>query len=346
MTTNEQILSQIVNTQEKAVFKGMKDDMATGKALLNPEQLGRFLKATQLNNTILKDAAFEPMKSDVKELTRTGIAGRVLQDGYKTDGKTTNPDLDVPKVDFTYNKLVAKKLKAKTEITDEEKEDNIEQAAFEHTLLDMMGERVGEDMEVWAVFADTDIPKATDDLLCTTDGWLKQATTNNQVVNSTGTGATDFDIENNDITALFDALLGKVGRRFRNKSDLVFYVSYEVEDAYRNYLGARQTALGDSNIVNNDVLKYKSIPVIHCNTMDDEIERVRSEEVTNCLTNKKNLAQGMWKNLTIEPKRIPEDELTQYFYRMRGDVGMYFNEATAFANITVEEAEAVQDINK
>ena len=54
--SNEQVLSQIVNPAEKAVFKSMRTDMETGKALLNPQQLGQFLKAATINQTILHDA--------------------------------------------------------------------------------------------------------------------------------------------------------------------------------------------------------------------------------------------------------------------------------------------------
>ena len=39
----EAILNEIVNPEEYAVFKGMKTDMESGKALLNPEQLGKYL---------------------------------------------------------------------------------------------------------------------------------------------------------------------------------------------------------------------------------------------------------------------------------------------------------------
>ena len=46
----EAILNEIVNPEEYAVFKGMKTDMESGKALLNPEQLGKFLREAQINN--------------------------------------------------------------------------------------------------------------------------------------------------------------------------------------------------------------------------------------------------------------------------------------------------------
>lgn len=169
----EAILNEIVNPQEYAVFKGMKTDMESGKALLNPEQLGKFLREAQINNTILNQADFQLMKSFKKQLTRVGINGRVLQSGYKADGKTTNPDLTPADVDFDYNELDAKKLKAMCSIEDEEKEDNLEKEQFENTLLSMMGERVGEDLEFWALFADK--TATNNKLLSTTDGWIKKS---------------------------------------------------------------------------------------------------------------------------------------------------------------------------
>ena len=60
---NEATLNQLVNEQEKAVFKSMRTDMETGKAVLNVEQLGYFLREATLDNTILRDADFKLMKS-------------------------------------------------------------------------------------------------------------------------------------------------------------------------------------------------------------------------------------------------------------------------------------------
>ena len=87
---NEATLNQLVNEQEKAVFKSMKTDMETGKALLNVEQLGYFLREATLENTILRDADFKLMKSFKKHLNRTGINGRVLTNVYDVDGVAYN----------------------------------------------------------------------------------------------------------------------------------------------------------------------------------------------------------------------------------------------------------------
>ena len=120
--SNVDTLNEIVNEQEKAVFKSMRTDMSTGKALLNVEQLGYFLREATLDNTILRDADFKLMKSFKKLLNRTGINGRVLTNGYDVNG-ATDPDIDPADVTFGANELDAKKLKAMCEIEDDEKED-------------------------------------------------------------------------------------------------------------------------------------------------------------------------------------------------------------------------------
>lgn len=329
---NSSVLNQIVNPKEKMVFKGMRDDMESGKALLNPEQLGQFLRAATIKNTILSEADFKLMKSFKKNLNRVGINGTVLQSGYTKTGET-NENLTAADVDFGANELDVVKLKALCQIEDDEKEDNLEQAMFEQTLLTMMGERLGEDLELWALFADSTISYDTNNLLSTTDGWIKLCE------NKLSTADSDFDVEQDTVESMFDAMLYKMPFRFRqNRSTLRFYVPYEVEDAYRNILKSRGTTLGDSTQTGFNQLQYKGIPVVHCPTLDHEIGRDIDDTATSILTNPKNLAYGVWKNLSIEPERKPGLELTKYWYRLRADVNYYFNEGTVTAKITSDEA--------
>ena len=60
---NEHILSQLVNEQEKEVFKSMRSEMSSAKALLNEEQFAQFMRAATINQTILNDASFRRMNS-------------------------------------------------------------------------------------------------------------------------------------------------------------------------------------------------------------------------------------------------------------------------------------------
>lgn len=342
--SNVNVLNEIVNDQEKAVFKSMRTDMSTGKALLNVEQLGYFLREATLDNTILRDADFKLMKSFKKLLNRTGINGRVLTNGYASSGET-DPDIEAADVTFGANELDAKKLKAMCEIEDDEKEDNMTQAQFEQTLLSMMGERIGEDLEYWALFGDTDVSRSDDALLNTTDGWIKKAANN---ISSTSIAPSNgvFDVEDGP-EAMFDAMIKALPPRFRkNRRQLKFYVPFEVEDAYRNVLIARGTGLGDSAQIGFNPLSFKGIPIEHCSTLDDDDGRAIDNKVTSMLVNPKNMAYGLWKNLSIEPKRIVEYEKTQYWFRMRGDVDYYFRNGVVTAKMTKSDAEGLPDISR
>ena len=344
MAVNSDILNQIVNPVEKAAFKNMRTDMATGKALLNPEQLGYFLREATLDNTMLADADFTLMKSFKKVLNRVGINGRVLTNGYKANGDTDG-EIDAADVDFGANELDAKKLKAMCEIEDDEKEDNMTVEQFEQTLLSMMGERIGEDLEYWAVYGDTTITRANDALLNTTDGWIKKCA--NKIKSETADSTNGVFDSVDGPEPMFDAMIKALPARFRkNRSSLKFYVPFEVEDAYRNVLIARGTTLGDSAQTGFAPLNFKGIPIVHCATLDDEIGRTLSGNLaSSMLTNPKNLAYGIWKNLSVEPERKAGDELTKYWFRMRGDVDYYFRNGAVTAQMTTTEVEALPELS-
>ena len=342
---NEATLNQLVNEQEKAVFKSMRTDMETGKAVLNVEQLGYFLREATLDNTILRDADFKLMKSFKKHLNRVGINGRVLTNGYDVNGET-DPEIPAADVDFGANELDVKKLKAMCEIEDDEKEDNMTQAQFEQTLLQMMGERTGEDLEYWALFADSEVARSDDPLLNTNDGWLKKCAnhiSSRSIAPSNGM----FDIEDGP-EAMFDAMIKALPPRFRkNRRMLKFYVPFEVEDAYRNILINRGTGLGDSAQIGFNALSYKGIPIEHCSTLDDEDGRgMLGNRVCSMLTNPKNLAYGIWKNLSVEPERIAKNELTRYWFRIRGDVDYYFRNGAVVSVMNSSDAEALPELSR
>jgi hypothetical protein len=122
---NQYILSQLTNENEIEVFKSMRTEMASAKALLNEEQFAQFMRAATINQTILNDASFKRMNSTSQVVSSTKITGRVLQNGYKSAG-VTQDNLTPAHVDFGNAELVATKLKALTSILDDDKEDNIE----------------------------------------------------------------------------------------------------------------------------------------------------------------------------------------------------------------------------
>jgi len=343
---NEHILSQLVNEQEKEVFKTMRSDMNTAKALLNEEQFNQFIHAATINQTILNDASFKRMNSMSQVVSSTKITGRVLQNGYKSTN-VTQDSLTEADVDFGKAELVATKLKAKTSILDDDKEDNIEREAFEQTLLSMMGEAVGIDLEAVAVFGDTSYtsgsPAAADPLFSTIDGWLKSGTVikSDLANDSTDDNDGDFDLQTQGVTGMFDKMIYTMPAAYRQANlmkDLVFYVPFEVQEGYRNYLMDRETGLGDSSLLNADQLRYKGIPVKYAPVLDATDGRTVHGNVPSILTVPEFLWYGVYKDISVEPKRIVEAENTEYYYRIRCDATTQFADSVIVADITSTEA--------
>ena len=349
---NEHILSQLVNDAEIEVFKSMRSDMSGAKALLNEEQFAKFIKPATINQTILNDASFKRMKSTSQVVSSAKVTGRVLQTGYKTvDGEqVTQNQLTPATIGFGKAELNATKLKAMTSILDDDKDDNIEGESFETTLLSMMGEAVGLDLEAVCVFGNKSYtsgsPAAPDRLFSTIDGWLKNATPvkSQGVITAAGSGTADFNLTNDGITGMFDAMLYKLPQAYRQANlmkDLVYYVPFEVFKAYRNFLIDRETGLGDSTLLNNPELEYNSIPVKYAPVLDAVDGRTVYGNVPSLLTVPEFLWYGVYKDLSVEPKRIVEDEETQYYYRMRCDASVEYTDSVIAAQITSSEAAAL-----
>ena len=356
---NDYILSQIVNENEREVFKSMRDmraDMTTAKALLNEEQFNTFMRAATINQSILQDASFRKMNAMNQVVSSTFIDGRVLQNGYKDAYMTTQDSLTEADVDFGKAELISTKLKAKTALYDDDKEDNIEREAFEQTLLSMMGEAVGRDIEALCVFGDASYtsgdPAAADPLFSVFDGWLEQAKTYQVKSDLANDGSDDndgdFDLDDG-IDAMFDAMIGKLPVAYRSAglmNRLAFYVPWEVYDAYQNLLASRVDALGDINLTGRPSLTYKNIPVKYAPVLDAADGRTVFGNVPSILTIPEYTWYGVYKDLSIEPHRIPAQEKTEYYYRIRCAASLQFPNAFVTGVITATEAASVQANNK
>ena len=342
--TNEQILSQIVNEQEREVFKSMRSDMNSAGALLNPEQFNQFMRAAIINQTILNDASFRKMNAMQQVVSSTKVVGRVLQNGYDSTGATED-QLTAATIGFGKAELNSTKLKALTGILDDDKEDNIEQAQFEQTLLTMMGEAVGVDLEALCVFGDDSYtsgsPAAKDPLFSTFDGWLTQAT--NTIESSNQSASTgDFNIGTNGITSMFDAMINAMPVAYRQANlmkDLVFYVPWEVKDAYHDFLIDRETGLGDSSLLNNTELQYKGIPVKYAPVLDAVDGRTVHGAIPSMLSVPEFLWYGVYRDLSVEPDRIVAQELTNYYYRIRCAASLQWADSLIVADCAAADFE-------
>ena len=355
---NEHILSQLVYENEKEVFKSMRDvraDMITAKAILNDEQFNTFIRAATTSQSILQDATFRKMNAMNQIVSSTLVDGRVLQNGYKDTDLNTQDSLTEADIDFGKCELKSTKLKALTRIYDDDKDDNIEKEQFEQTLLSMMGEAVGRDLEALCVFGDASYVNGSsqaDPLFSVFDGWLEQAKSyqvkSDMANDNTDDNDGDFDVDDG-IDAMFDAMIGALPVAYRSAglmNKLSFYVPWEVYDSYQNLLASRVDALGDANLTGRPSLTYKNIPVKYAPVLDATDGRTVFGNVPSILTIPEYTYYGVYKDLSVEPHRDTANERTEYYYRIRCAASLQFPSAFVTGVMTSTEAAAIQAINK
>lgn len=281
-----------INARIEQVMKGISvSDL--NKGVLATEKANKFLADLAAASPMLSDARRIVMASHTRDIDRVGYAGRIL--GAAIEGQvptdTTNPV-------FQTNTLVAKELVAVQPITDSALEDNIEEAAFENTLIELLGDKAGYDLEELFLKGDT---ASADAFLKVTDGWLKKA--GNQLT------ATDFDATK--IADVLEKMLIAMPAKYLRKRDgFKFYVSIKMENNYRNYLAARNTGLGDSAISANGAVTYKGIEVVGVPNMP---------EGKAILVQTDNLVYGVFRDIRVENDRIAKARKTDFVLSLRAD---------------------------
>ena len=329
----------------------MYDKMKANAGILDRKQYNKFVLEMQLNTTILADAAFKRMTREEEVLSGSKIEGRVLQDGYMEDdgtnnGRQTKEDLKEAELDFEHSKLHARKLKAKTHLLDDDLDDNIEGTQFESTLQSMMGQRMGEDLEAIAVFGDTDLGYNDEPLFHTFDGWVKMS----NILKSSEYGSTNdekaFNVHEDTIEALFDALIAAVPPRIRQSqlmNNYVIYVPYEVEDAYRNLLKSRNTKLGDDMQTGNAPLMYKRYQIKYAPVLDSPDCKALDNTATCMGAFPDTITWGVYKDISMELERKAGQERTNFWYRMKGCAGKEVFSVINSAKLTLDELAVIQD---
>ena len=328
-----------------------EDDLRTlmdaAGGILDREQYNTFMRDVEFNTSIMKDAAYVKMNREKVIKTGTLIEGRVLQNGYLPDSRQINANLNPAKVGFGKSELNATKLRAKTFIDDDDLEDNIEGAQFQTTLLSMMGTQIGEDLEAINVYGDTSLDSSDHPLYHVYDGWIKQSTNTIQSNElATGNSNGDFNVHEDTIEALFDAIIRAQKPRIRQSNLMnrfAIYVPYEVEDAYRNLLKSRNTALGDSMQTGNAPLMYKKYTIKYAPILDDEVACEMLNYVPVVGGTPDLWQWGVYKDIKMEPYRKPDIERTEFYYRIRGACGLEWNSSFTTARLSLDEINVIQD---
>lgn len=306
---------------EKATFTTPDVTAPAGGGLLSPQQAREFLRVLIDESVLLKEANNQTSLSPKFEVPRISFGNRILRvgtEGSRLDvGDRTKPATGLVT-------LSTHLFKGEVPVSDELFEDNIERDALADTIMVMIAEAVGRDVEEYAIKNDTDRTEALDGadgkVLAQFEGLIKQFQTGLPAAQRLdASGLTSYD-------ELFRNMLASLPARYRrDPTALRFYVPVKHNDGYQTELAGRGTPLGDTNITENLRMKlaFRGVPVVPIPLMTG-ISTIAGSEIdydSFCLlTHPLNLYVGWHRRIRVERWRDPRDGATSFLPTLRFDV--------------------------
>jgi hypothetical protein len=310
-------------------------DVSTlGDGILPVEKLAQYIRVVRENSPVLGEATYKKINGSSLAISKVSMANGILTPGRDASGtKRAVPDADQAGAEVTTNSLIPKELIAKLVIDYDTLDYNLEQSAFESTLMEQFGAASNEDLERYFMFADSSITwgdSKASKLLSINDGWLKLAGNHIYGVesadNENDQDFDQFDAAGDEVETwpipLFKALLDKIPKKYiagkQNRQQFRFYVPFAVEDAYSELVAARPTVAGDNALLGKNVLTYKDIPVIDIPSFEDNTYTDLCK-IPSMLTKPANMYWGTKRSIMVENQKDIDMRQLKNVLSMSGD---------------------------
>ena len=261
-------------------------ELTAGGGVLLPAQAQKFMRLLIKQSVLMQQATVVPMAAPKYQLSKIKFGSRILRPGREA---TALAPSDRARPDLSFLELDAQLFKAEIHLSDEVLEDNIERGELRQTILEMIAEAAGRDMEEVLINGDT---TSTDPFLATLDGLLKQATSH--VVDAAGTG-----LSKNHLRDLLKSLPSEY---LRDKKQMSFLTSVDAELDYRNSLAERATVGGDKFLEEDAPALYSGVPLVPVPLFPENLGPASNRTVA-LLCNPKNIHVGIWRQIRLESFR-------------------------------------------
>lgn len=290
----------------------------TSAGLLVPEQSSQFMELAILGSVLLGEITVTPMTSPQREINKmvfgtSRILGPGTSGGAVPYNQRVRPDLSK----VTLSTVLAK---GEVRVEDEVFEDNIERDKLQSTLMGLIGEKAGADMEDLAV---NGTPGNADPYLALLPqgGFIYQIVTN--LVAAGGVRLNK--------TVLRDVwkAMPRQFRRFKNT--LMFITSMDAQVDYADTIASRQTPGGDDALMKTDVAsapKWTGVPILGV-PLWPEVQGGNQTSVV--CTNPKNLTVGVQRDIRLEYYRDVSAGESVFVVTLRLDARIAHEPATSMA---------------
>jgi HK97 family phage major capsid protein len=302
---------------EKATLTTADITPSTGGGLLSPQQATEFIRVAMDESVLLQDTNVQVSTSPKFELPRISFANRILRAGVEA---TRVADADRVKPATALVTLSTALFKGEVPMSDETFEDNVEREGLADSIMEMLTQAIGRDVEEIAIKSDTARTGAELAVFDQFDGLIKQMQAllpGGQKIDATAYTEPD---------ALFAAMLEALPNIYRRNYDqLKFYVPVVVADRYQAALAARGTTMGDQALVENiranlgfRGIRVRPVPILSgtdtINTGAIDYSKFAM------LVNPLNIYVGWHRRIRIERWRDPREGVTSFLPTLRFDV--------------------------
>ena len=261
-------------------------ELTAGGGVLLPAQAQKFMRLLIKQSVLMQLATVVPMAAPKYQLSKLKFGSRILRPGREA---TALAPSERARPDLSFLELDAQLFKAEIHLSDEVLEDNIERGEFRQTILEMIAEAAGRDMEEVIINGDR---TSADPFLATLDGLLKQATSH---VVDAAAAPISKDL-------LRDLVKTLPSEYLRDKSAMRYLTSVDADLDYRNTLAERATAVGDKFLEGDAPVLYSGVPVQPIPLFPENLG-VGSDQTVILLCNPKNIHVGIWRQIRLESFR-------------------------------------------
>lgn len=304
--------------RQNGIFKFVDEGSASlNNGVLQTAKLGAFIKAMKSATVLLDAAKLEPMGSDTKDLDR--IDQEVELESPVRDAATGAITLTDQDPVFAYNTLEAKKFRARTRVTQDALDVNIEGQGLMNTVQSVFGAACGRATERVYIYGDTSqtdpsIPGGYKAI----DGWIKCVDDDN-VLYGGGT-AQQRHVNPTDIDDILTKMMDAQDDSYVDQS--TYFLPPKVARLYQRSLKSKDSDLGDQANLQAGNLTFEGRPIVSVPALawKDQNSTFFGPKNPMFFGPASNFIYGMFKEVQLRVWEDIDNELWKIRYGFKSDV--------------------------
>jgi len=257
-TTNQELIES-----ERVKKALIATDALASAGKLNPDQTDKFIDYIVDQSMLKNNARVVRFRAEQLEIHKLGLAKRVAMPASEARDPANRRGITTSKIVLQPREIIVP-----FEISDSVLEINLEGPALETHIIQMMAKQVANDLEDLYINGDllgaailegdyieggSAVQYVKDAYMALFDGWLRGSDTGH-IYDAAGA---------NVGSTVFSRMLNQMPTKFRrNRADLRFYISPDLEQLYREKVSTRATGAGDTALQTESILTPFGVPMV------------------------------------------------------------------------------------